>query len=440
MPIEARGRCCRVQVRVIGTSKSESSLVENGHGNEAVWSNSTPIQGMFSRCGVCGQCTCQNYEWVTNKYENISDKSAHDKVLCPKVIGENALHLSDGQRMKLPPKEIQNSRKSLISSPTFQSQPVAKRDDRSSFLKFKEVNIYKPEKDDHVPGHISAPAGRKTYQNNGVVEDSKAKIRRRIAAVLRQGLHIRLCEKRAGMKPGESRARVAVSDDRHVIQAAKLRHAAMNSSVWAGHRSMFKLLDIHERILLHPSSSSSFLGRWYGDVAMRSMIYSSQQFTEMQEAGMSFWPESLLTMIIEVYLIDQEPGVYLLQRGVDGNIAVVEDALNERVSGPEHYASYAVVHGGNKVFSLLPDPEGVKHDMKLRLKSQGEQGWVQQNQRSILQQEATTSDGIDFENGGPNDSDPPNESKGSASDSDNSTDHAIGCTGKLQTDGACYIS
>ena len=109
--------------------------------------------------------------------------------------------------------------------------------------------------------------------------------------------------------------------NRHTMDAAKLRLAAKSKVAQLEHRTMFGILDIHEQAMLCPSSACIFLGRWHGDVSMRALTYSKQRYAEMREAGMSFWPESLLLMIIEVYLIEKETGVYLLKRGQDGSLA-----------------------------------------------------------------------------------------------------------------------
>ena len=466
MPIDARGRCCRIQVRVI----DDIAVLDN-----MPWTSSSPIDGMFSPCGVCGQCTTQLYEYVSPKQAVVTGDAEPALVLRRRVMGKNALHkLGYEIEAGASNKNGKAAGTSLISlsSP---SSGVGLGGTATSTL-HKQRASRNPGKEDHVHGHVCVfkksyhhhlggggshgdtgpkyARGGQTHRNRNnrvnEIQDQRVHMRRRLSMVMRQSLNVLLAERRAGLDPGGSKSVPREAQNRHISKAVRLRLAATSKDALRQHCAMYVHLDIHARALLHPSSACHFLGRWHGDVAMRALTYSRQRFAEMREAGISFWPESLLMMIIEVYVLDKEPGVYLLHRGLSGSVA----GLNSK-DGDKGGSTRSVnamnrcieVHGGGKVFSLASDARGIRRESRHIRDIVLEQGWAEVEKHSAARLDGNSGSSAgsaiedgeeDFDveqirqrNSGPD--------AGDSGGDDSDDDVGVGCTGP-GSEGSCEIS
>ena len=71
-------------------------------------------------------------------------------------------------------------------------------------------------------------------------------------------------------------------------------------------------LALHESIIRNISKAALFVGDWYGSAFMRSLTYSSKDFFHLTAFTGGLWPESLLVMIITVYLRYEESIVFMM--------------------------------------------------------------------------------------------------------------------------------
>ena len=71
-------------------------------------------------------------------------------------------------------------------------------------------------------------------------------------------------------------------------------------------------LALHESIIRNISKAALFVGDWYGSAFMRSLTYSSKDFFHLTAFAGGLWPESLLVMIITVYLRYEESIVFMM--------------------------------------------------------------------------------------------------------------------------------
>ena len=477
VPMSARGRCCRIQVRVVEASVDSSMVLDT-----SPWTSSSPIDGMFSRCGVCGQCTTQHYEWITPKLANSAGDAEPAQVLRRKSVGENA------QRHRLggEPKDRSSIYRRNSMSSSFSGEGQGGNNNKNATTPPRASWI--PEKVDHVHGHVcglkkshhhhhgggdggrggkrgksrkdarGTPKHGRKMKDKDAVEDPRVQMRRRIAMVMRQVLSVLLAERRAGLDLGGSKSLLRDTQNRLKTKAKYLRLAATNKAARPQHRIMFARLDIHERAVLCPSSACHFLGRWHGDVGMRALTYSKQRYAEMREVGISFWPESLLMMIIEVYVLEKEPGVYLLHRGLGGSVAGATSGTKGGGEGGVASAGGALdsrfeVHGGGKVFSLTSDARGIRREARRLRDMVREQGWVEDEKApteldgritgssagSAIEDGDEEEEEDDLKNGRRRGSVHGAAGSSSGSDGDSDDGRGIGCVGP-GSEGSCGIS
>eukprot|EP00943_MAST-04B_sp_MAST-4B-sp1_P006001 g6001.t1 len=90
------------------------------------------------------------------------------------------------------------------------------------------------------------------------------------------------------------------------VHQRKMELQNINSPVY------HKKLKLHNSIVRNISNAALFTGDWYGSAFMRSLTYTSKDFFVLTHRGGGIWPESLLTMIINVYLRYEESVVYLM--------------------------------------------------------------------------------------------------------------------------------
>ena len=98
------------------------------------------------------------------------------------------------------------------------------------------------------------------------------------------------------------------------------------------HRVLFQRYELHARAIARPSNSARFMGRWANDTAMRGLVYTLEDYARMRETGVSYWPESLLLTIIQVYVLDRETGVYLMKKDVGEEGSASANSRNSRNS------------------------------------------------------------------------------------------------------------
>ena len=99
------------------------------------------------------------------------------------------------------------------------------------------------------------------------------------------------------------------------------------------HRVLFQRYVIHARAIARHSNSARFLGRWFKDTAMRGLVYTLEDYARMRETGVSFWPESLLLTIIQIYVLDRETGVYLMKKDVGEEGSASANSRNSASGG-----------------------------------------------------------------------------------------------------------
>ena len=124
------------------------------------------------------------------------------------------------------------------------------------------------------------------------------------------------------------------------------------------HRVLFQRYVIHARAIARHSNSARFLGRWFKDTAMRGLVYTLEDYARMRETGVSFWPESLLLTIIQIYVLDRETGVYLMKKDVGEEGSASANSRNSRNSasgggGGGWMHRYVHYVGGGSVLGVL---------------------------------------------------------------------------------------
>jgi hypothetical protein len=69
---------------------------------------------------------------------------------------------------------------------------------------------------------------------------------------------------------------------------------------------------LHDSIIRNVSKAALFNGDWYGSAVMRSLTYSPKAIFFLTTEGGGIWPESLIVMIVNVYLRYEESISYLM--------------------------------------------------------------------------------------------------------------------------------
>ena len=115
-----------------------------------------------------------------------------------------------------------------------------------------------------------------------------------------------------------------------------------------------KKLALHESIVRNVSNAALFVGDWYGSAFMRSLTYSSKDFFYLTTHSGGVWPESLLVMIITIYLRYEESIAFMMikdsQKHDFGDVKTGSDAK-------EYEEKYDMYSGVRSSESLLNDVE-----------------------------------------------------------------------------------
>ena len=116
--------------------------------------------------------------------------------------------------------------------------------------------------------------------------------------------------------------------------ASSADHKVQFDAATVYEKRLWGLLKLHDKITQSPSNAALFMGDWYGSIEMRQMSFSRKRLRYMAKTFGGIWPEALLTMIITIYL--QEDDVLVFQ-SITLAIRTLEDKLihSKQVCYPE---------------------------------------------------------------------------------------------------------
>ena len=300
------------------TNESNDDMKKNRSDHESRGQVSNIMSSLFCKCSVCGSTTSQLYTYV------------HDKTA--KLRGER----NDEEEESSSTKKLKGGKWELKTSTVHKT--IHDWTDRH-----KRRETWIPNDQDHIHGHTLSTT------DLSLLAFRRQNTKLNLAHVSEQYITVALSESKNKNKK-KNHQQHKQQQNSHILDEKDYRAVALHKkTTHSQHRHLFKRIEIHERSLVRPSSSAYFIGRWRGDCAMRGLKYTRMDYSFMLEAGASFWPESLLLMIIQVYVLERETGVYLLSDLKDNGTGSSNNAQrnNER---------------SNEMKSNMPDTKGVRRE------------------------------------------------------------------------------
>ena len=218
------------------------------------------LQGMFSKCAVCGSTTERLHTFALDKKfvmmgeDGDDGESDHSQSSIKKRHGKWTLYTSTLHQHAHDWTEAHRRRECWVPY----DMAILGHTTSSSSSEFHEPCIHGHSLQKDLPTQSFLRHDRKL----------------RIQCVMEQYLTVALSEKYNSRKSGGGNSRTNnTSNRREEQQHDNYRtHALHPKTTSSRHRYLFKRIELHERSIHRPSSAAYFVGRWEGDCAMRKLI------------------------------------------------------------------------------------------------------------------------------------------------------------------------